>query len=272
LEKITFVDLTLFIFSLAFAPLLINKFQLFYYKFFNKIFFLHFYIIKKSLPQNEIIFLNNNVRFYRDLSVKEKRYFDHRVSSFLNNIQFFNRENIPITREMKLLVAATLTTLTFGFRKYKFNILNKIIIYPEQYRSSNSGNIHKGEFNPKLKTLVFSWNNFLLGFDCLKDNINLGIHEFSHVLHANSLLKKDINSIVFKKEYKALLNLIKNNEKLKSKIITSSYFRTYAFNNQYELLAVLFEHFIETPNELKANFPEIYKMIKKMLNFNFGNY
>ena len=173
---------------------------------------------------------------------------------------------------MKLLVSSTITTLTFGFSNFKLPVLKNVIIYPEQYRSSNSGKVHKGEYNPKLKTVVFSWKDFLLGFDSLRDNINLGIHEFTHVLHANSMIKNDINSIIFKKEYRTLLNLIKIDKKLKSRIIKSKYFREYAFNNQYELLAVFFEHFIETPKDLKANFPDIYYSIKKMLNFNFGNY
>jgi Mlc titration factor MtfA (ptsG expression regulator) len=64
----------------------------------------------------------------------------------------------------------------------------------------------------------------------------------------------------------------KNNKQVRDKIIASKYFRTYAFENQYEFIAVLVENFIETPHEFKRKFPRIYRKIKRMLNFNFLHY
>lgn len=46
----------------------------------------------------------------------------------------------------------------------------------------------------------------------------------------------------------------------------------YAYANQFEFLAVAIENFIETPNEFKAQFPEIYNKIKQMLNFRITGY
>lgn len=272
MEKYTVAHLTLLIFSLGFFPIILKEIQLLYYKFFNKIFFVHFYFLKEKLNREETNFLNKNVRFYSKLNSEQKKCFDHRVSFYLKNFQILKRGNVYISNEMKLLITATLATLTFGYRNFKLTILNRIIIYPDAYLSSISGKIHKGEFNPKLKTLVFSWKDFLKGFDSLDDNINLGIHEFSHALHLNSRSKNDISSIVFKKNYRILMSLIMKDKIIKTKIIESKYFRAYAFKNEFELLAVIFEHFIETPQDLKINFPNIYKTIKKMLNFNFGNY
>jgi hypothetical protein len=40
---------------------------------------------------------------------------------------------------------------------------------------------HKGEFNPRMKVIAFL-GRFLLGHTASNDNINLGLHEFSHVL------------------------------------------------------------------------------------------
>ena len=132
--------------------------------------------------------------------------------------------------------------------------------------------MHKGEFNPRLKTLVFSWEDFMKGNLIEDDNINLGIHEFTHVIQINSYKKKDVNSLIFKQEFKTLKRLIQKDKKIKEKLITSEYFRKYAFENQYEFIAVLIENFIETPEEFKAEFPKIYDKIKTMLNFNFLQY
>jgi Mlc titration factor MtfA (ptsG expression regulator) len=247
--------LTLLIFSIGFAPLVLKEFQLLYYQMFNKIFFVHFSLIKHQLSKKEIHFLNEKVRFFRKLSFVEKKQFNHRVSFYLKNIRFINRD-IHITQEMKLFVSATLAMLTFGYRNYKLAILENIVIYPKQYVSSVSGKMYKGEFNPKLKTVVFSWEDFLLGYETFNDNVNLGIHEFSHVLHANSIWKKDLNSIIFKREFRALLHLIKTDKVLNSRLVKSGYLRAYAFKNKFELLAVLLENFIETQEDFENNSPE----------------
>jgi Mlc titration factor MtfA (ptsG expression regulator) len=39
-----------------------------------------------------------------------------------------------------------------------------------------------------------------------------------------------------------------------SRLVNSDYFRVYAYTNQVEFLAVIFEHFFETPKLLKASF------------------
>jgi Mlc titration factor MtfA (ptsG expression regulator) len=66
--------------------------------------------------------------------------------------------------------------------------------------------------------------------------------------------------------------MIQNDARIKNKLITSDYFRKYAFENHYEFIAVLIESFIETPEEFKSEFPKIYNKIKTMLNFNFLHY
>lgn len=48
----------------------------------------------------------------------------------------------------------------------------------------------------------------------------------------------------------------------------SNFFRAYAFENQYEFVAVLLEHFFESPSEFKLQFPEIYIKVKLMINYN----
>ena len=275
LEKDSALVQLLFFAFVLFAMLLPNIIQkvekLIYYSF-GKIFFTYSFLNRNNLIASEKIFLQNEIPFYKALKESEKRSFEHRIVHFINSYNFYGREELIITREMKLLIAASAVALTFGFRKYTFSVLNNILVYPSQYSSKNINKLHKGEFNPRLKTLVFSWKDFLEGNENSKDNINLGIHEFAHIIHINSYKKEDINSVIFKKEFKALKRLIQKDIRLKNKLITSNYFRNYAFENHYELIAVMLENFIETPEKFKLEFPEVYKIIKRMLNFNFQRY
>jgi Mlc titration factor MtfA (ptsG expression regulator) len=50
-------------------------------------------------------------------------------------------------------------------------------------------------------------------------------------------------------------------------LVASNYFRFYAYTNQVEFLAVILEHFFETPQVFKKEFPELYSNVRDMINF-----
>ncbi len=100
----------------------------------------------------------------------------------------------------------------------------------------------------------------------------MGIHEFAHAIHFNSVKSEDINSIIFVDTFNALRIALNEDDILKKRLENSNLLRDYAFNNDSELLAVLIETFIETPITFREQFPEIYTKIKQMLNFNFLGY
>jgi Mlc titration factor MtfA (ptsG expression regulator) len=239
---------------------------------FNKSIIVHFYPIKKTLPQTDKAYLLANFKFYKNLIPKRQRFFEHRVVVVLNKKEFIARQDFQITQEVKLLVSATVVMLTFGMRNYLIKALERIIIYPNVFYSTVNDNHHKGEFNPNLKAIVFSWEDFLSGYQIDNDNLNLGIHEFTHAIHFNSLSQSDYSSKIFKKSFNDLTLFLSKNEALRKELIASKYFRDYAFTNQFEFLAVLIENFIETPEEFKSHFPSLYEKVKQLLKFNFAKY
>lgn len=226
----------------------------------------------KRLSKQQKNILTTRIDFYQKLDNRHKEYFEHRLAVFIRTYEFIGRDGYAINTETKVLVGSSYVMLTFGKRKFITDVFEKIIIYPDVFHSVVNKRKHKGEFNPKLKVVVFSWKHFLEGIKVHDDNLNLGIHEFTHIIHIKSLKRKDVSSLVFKREYQRLINYLQDNKDVRKRIISSSYFRTYAFENQYEFMAVLIETFIETPSEFKAQFPKIYRSIKKMLNFNFLYY
>lgn len=232
----------------------------------------HFYISFKRLKKSQKDILQNNFLFYKKLSNKEKKNFEHRVAAFIKDKDFIGREDVVITDEMKVLISATAVMLTFGFRDFFIGIISKVIVYPNKFYSKTNDAYHKGEFNPKLKTLVLSWEDFLEGFRIPNDNINLGIHEFSHAIHLNSMKERDVSAIIFDDSFKELSKMLFTDESLRNKLANSDYFRNYAYTNQFEFLAVIIENFIETPKAFKVQFPKIYAKVKQMLNFNFLDY
>lgn len=234
--------------------------------------YFHFHPFLKRLGNREKSILKNQFSFYSKLTDKQKGYFEHRVASFIQDKHFIGRNGVTVTAEIQTLISATAVMLTFGFRDFYIGLINKIVVYPEEFYSKTNQKYHKGEFNPILQTLVFSWKDFKYGFDITNDKLNLGIHEFAHAIHLNSMKERDVSSTLFSDSFKELTALIANKESLRKSLISSKYFRDYAFTNQYEFIAVIVETFIETPIEFRNQFPEVYNKTKQMLNFEFAGY
>lgn len=239
----------------------------------KKSYYTHFYLRLRKLTNSQKTILINDFTFYSKLKDdKLKSYFEHRVASFIIDKDFIGRSGVSITEEMKVLISATAVMLTFGFRDFYIGILSKIVIYPKAYYSNITKVHHKGEFNPKLKALILSWEDFKEGYRIEDDNFNLGIHEITHAIHFNSFKENDVSSTIFKDSFKSLTNLLTQDLELRERLVKSEYFRGYAYTNQFEFLAVLIENFMETPESFRNAFPQIYAKVKQMLNFEVKGY
>jgi len=234
--------------------------------FFRKPIYVHFYPFPSKLTLAQLHVLHNEFDFYKKLSPKQKVYFEHRVATFINKYAFYGKEGLQVTDQMKVLIAATAIMLTFGMRNYLFTIINKIIIYPDVYYSNMNKAYHKGEFNPRMEAVVFSWKDFLEGYEISNDNLNLGLHEFSHVMHFQGLKNTDTSATIFATAYQEIIEQVKRPMNYK-RLIDSNYFRIYAYTNEFEFIAVILEHFFETPSQFKHEFPELFEKVKEMINY-----
>ncbi len=224
-----------------------------------------FVLFPEKMNAEHMAIIGKNILFYNKLSGKTKGVFEHRVLKFIEHHNFIGREGVEVTEKMKLLIASTAVMLTFGMRRYLFPQFENIIIYPKNYLSKITKKRHKGETNPKFGAIVFSWDDFLQGIKVEDDNMNLGLHELTHAMHFSFLNYKSFTAIVFLDHFRSLLNQMKDRE-LQRKIVDSGYLRQYGFKNKYEFLSVIVEHYFESPQEFKEKLPEIYKMVRLMLN------
>ena len=261
---VMFLLLTPIIFGYCYFMLYVV--EIIYQRNFKKPLFVFSHVINKKLSESDKIILRNNSQFYQKLKPKYKAYFEHRVATFIEKTEFSTR-GISIHSEMKLSIAAVYIQLTFGMKNYLNQLIQQIIIYPDIYLSTFTDEYHKGEFNPKLKTIVFSWSDFKSGIAIQNDNLNLGLHEFTHALHFATLKSDKPTHVLFNETLQSLFSLF-SNESLRLDVLNSGFLRQYAFENQYEFVAVLLEHFFESPDEFKQKFPSVYIKVKEMLNYN----
>ncbi|UOB16807.1 zinc-dependent peptidase [Abyssalbus ytuae] len=256
---------------ISFSAFIIKGLEITYVYFFKKPVYVHFYPFKKKLTHTQINILQNNIDFYRNLDTVNKNFFNHRVAAFINTYHFIGREGLTVTEEMKIILAGTYVMITFGIRNYLIDTLDKIIIYPKEYYSLLNKNYHKGEYNVGLKTVVLSWEDVKKGIEKKEDNLNLAIHEFTHALNIHGLKSRDHSAVIFYDTYLEILKYIEKPD-IENKLNESNFFREYAKTNRLEFFAVILEHFFESPESFQKEFPQLYNLVKKMLNFNYIGY
>lgn len=240
--------------------------EIIYQRNFKKPLIVFGHVFTKRISETDKMILRNNSQFYQNLKPKYKTYFEHRVATFIQKTEFSTRD-ISLNSEMKLTISAVYIQLTFGMKNYLNQLIQQVIIYPDVYLSTHTNEYYKGEFNPRLKTVVFSWSDFKSGIDIKNDNLNLGLHEFTHALHFATLKSDKPTHVLFNESLRNLF-LSFSNETLRQNLLSSGFLRDYAFENQYEFVAVLLEHFFESPEEFKQKFPSIFLKVKHMINFN----
>ena len=119
--------------------------------------------------------------FYKTLTLAERKEFEYRVSYLTQNKEFMGRKDLVVTDRMKVLIAATIAQIGFGFEFITFEDFDKIIIFPKAYYSKYTGHYHKGEVNTS-GVIVLSWADFLEGYQIADDGYNVGLHEIAHAL------------------------------------------------------------------------------------------
>jgi Mlc titration factor MtfA (ptsG expression regulator) len=242
-------------------------FENWYSSYYDKPLYRNFLVYKKLAP-SQIALLKTEFPFYNSLTKELQGQFQHRVATFIKNKEFVARESLEITQENKTLIAAMACKLSFGRKNYTYTIMDYILVYPGVFYSNTNDAHHKGEFNPRQKSLVLSWEDFEKGYRIGNDNYNLGLHEFMHAMHLEAKVGRDIDSARFMKHFNLILQRLAD-EDLKKTLDETRFFRAYAFTNQYEFMAVLTEYYFESPKELKELFPEVYQHINAMLNLGF---
>ena len=240
--------------------------EIIYLRNFKKPLFVFTNLIFHKLNEQQKAVLATNFHFYNELKPKYKRYFEHRVYKFMINYEFVGTDFL-VTEKMKITIGATYTMLTFGMRHYLNPMFKKILLFPDIYYSEQTQNYHKGEFNPRLEAIVFSWKHFEEGIEVANDNLNLGLHEFTHAFHIHSLKSEETTAVLFNESLQNLFRIV-SHPQIKEQLVASGFLRDYAYENKCEFVAVLLEYFFESPQEFKSQFPSIYLKVKQMINYN----
>ncbi len=217
--------------------------------------------IVSPLKPSELLVLEQ-FAYYKLLSTDKKIAFARRVNWFIKRKQFHGVE-IEISEEIKVLIAATATKISFGFGPILFKRFKQIVIYQEAYYSNITKNYHLGEVRPHSGVIKLSWPDFQHGYHDITDGRNLGVHELAHALKfENAINNGQSNFLNYR--YLKLWNKIYATE-AQLGISNQSVIRAYAYTNKFEFFASCLELFFELPEQLYAEKPHIYRCLRLLL-------
>lgn len=165
---------------------------------------------------------------------------------------------------MKAIICCGASQLVFGLPRESLTYFEKIIVYPDYYNSKYTHKRHKGEVNPGLRVIVFSWRGVIEGLDRPDDGLNLLLHEFAHALwlehklmhHQYRVLNEDVIE-EFERLAAAEMGELHTNEQ--------HFFRRYAFESIEEFFAVAVENFFERSEIFIRDLPYLYIVLTKIL-------
>ncbi len=219
--------------------------------------------LKKS-PPNFLQYdqlLSQKIPFYRNLDEEGRNIFINLLIQISKQVEIKAFGNVIINQASKTLLIAPMAQISFGYKENVFLNVNEIRIFEGHFKIGKSPGM-KGAFSPK-GVLMFSWPDFLKGFEEEHDNYNLGLHECAHALKIRLNQKKEFNDFINSKltKYKVQAQIVF----AKMHKDSESFLRKYANVNKQEFFAVCVEHFYENPRDFKSNLPELYESLKKLL-------
>lgn len=201
----------------------------------------------------------NRFAYYQMLNQREQQIFMNRLHRILITKKITGYNGLEITREMQVLVCASLTQLTFGFENYLLPMLREVHLYPYTFYSEKVDAQVKG-LSIGRGHVMLSWYDFQQGYFNPTDKLNVGLHELAHNLwnYMNGLDSNFMQNIEqqlsgFQKELKPVSEQ------------EHTYFRTYAFANTQEFWACCVESFFEAPVDFQTQHTELYQLISQVL-------
>ena len=135
--------------------------------------------------------------YYNHLNARDKEEFRDRVQHFITNKHFKSVDNIEITEEMKVMIAATAVQILFKRKAYYLSNFDVILIsknFPVELNRLRTN-----------RAIEIAWEEFEQGYKSITDGYNPGIKimamalDLEHQFGKNSLFSestfKDFNRL-----------------------------------------------------------------------------
>jgi hypothetical protein len=209
-------------------------------------------------------FLNRKYTYYTRLPWKLKMKFLRLVRDHYEYFEFVGRDKLKLTRAMKAIICCGASQLVLFLPAESLTFFTRILVYPDYYSSRITHKRHKGEVNPGLHLIVFSWRGITEGLQRSEDGLNLLLHEFAHALWLeHKLMGHEFN--VLDDQLVAEFEQLAAAEMHRMQTDEQHLFRRYALRSIEEFFAIAVENFFERPLAFKAAQPHLFHNLARLL-------
>jgi Mlc titration factor MtfA (ptsG expression regulator) len=200
---------------------------------------------------------------YQRLDAAGRERMERITASFLQEKDWIGA-GIKVEEEMKVMISACAAQLLMGYPDLVLAHFERIVVYPDTYRSPKTGRMHQGEVRPRPGIIIISWEDFVHGYAHSRDAHNVGLHELAHALWFENAIENDEHRFL---DGAALVHWQRQASEHVARIKRGEphYFRDYAGTNQAEFFAVAVEYFFEQPKDFRTAEPGLYATLSQLL-------
>lgn len=220
-----------------------------------------------KLTANDRFWLNDHIPFYRNLNSADKKIFEDRIGIFLADITISEiGEEVP-EKSTCFYVAASAVIAYWGLPYWNYGDLHEVLVYPSNFDVDNALNkrglvegkvYHGGLMN---NTMILSLPALKKGFQIDNDKVNVGVHEFTHLLDKSDGSIDGVPPGMGEEDRKLWMRLMQ--EEMKKIKSGNSTIPDYGASNNAEFLAVVTSYYKECPKLLKVKHRPLYEIMEK---------
>ncbi len=198
--------------------------------------------------------------YFSFLNPEEKQEFVTRSHHIQKKLEFHAVEDLAISDNIKILISAAFTQITFGYDSYYLSNFNTIFLHPSIFYSRWVDRDVKGLTFTNGR-IHWSWDDFIQGYMFDNDKINLALHELAHALQIEYFENDEVDT----PHYDAWLAFAEVELASMKANPEKAYFRAYAATNLHEFFAVSVEYFFEDAKQFREKLPQLYYATCKVL-------
>ncbi len=215
-------------------------------------------------PERFRAILEREVAFYRGLDAKERARFERELAIFLAEQTITGKRGAPVSDELRVLVAASAIVLVFGRPGFRYPSTRDVVIYDDTFDTDyEEGGAHANVLGMVHGSgpILFSSRALKQGFANSHDGLNVGLHEFAHVLDFYAGAADGVPGMM---PWAAVRPWTKVMHSETARVEAHrSILRGYAATNEAEFFAVATEAFFEKPQQMHDKHPELYALLRE---------
>lgn len=233
-------------------------------------------LLALAFPDHWAEILNRNVRHYSQLTEAERVKLRDDLRILVAEKSWEGCGGLAVTDEIKVTIAAQAALLTLGFQDEYFDMVLSVLVYPDAYAApghtiTKGGLVLEGESHREGEAwyrgpVVLSWADALAGGRHQTNGDNLVLHEFAHQLDMqNGRVADGTPPLATREQYDRWRQVMHAEfERLRRDCRRGrpTVLDCYGTTNLGEFFAVGTECFIERPQDMKQEHPDLYDIFR----------